>query len=797
MGESNFAERFNPEPQSEEFSCSSDSVVARLCERATKTKGLERAMQHWCQKANPVIEDLESLAPYIFGLKCSEIDSCAVCNAVAELEACCESFLQCKVVHARAKEEHDEATKTLMMYGASKKGCMLFCVRKDGMMLEVLSGIVCDKAQAVIYKAEQVSKEARSIAISAALVLSAVVSVADRHSEAQSLLDAVKAAGNKTSLVTTTESQADSGTKNSQEARFHPEPHQRLSKFDALCKLQVVELDKLDFLPILEEKHIESLVPLYEYLKSVFGTASMLHVVDEKYASRIQKTVNGIIEWNVGDRKASSKEFFTPGCVAQEREGVQPILYAIMIKIARVLGVGQHITREQRVQKLENRAGRIVDFVVTPSVQEHVSVILAALLGVPIEIKPISRKNATFVKLLLEAQSQVVGQLAKRATFSFDLGGIGENCTFFGLELTMASITVIVLKLSGMGTADVEVTTQRTKRAPLFDEETSGNMFGEMANEVKATLENVEGHQGLPSGFCLLARTLMSQQCGLGTSLLKGGEGSRTSFSMRVNNAESCEARQYLGSGAFSHVWRLDIKDRNDVFVKMAQSHRMRRSLEREVEALTYLRRHDNIPKLFDVAHPIKDMDIKVRCATSTLPCLPLIGLVGLQTNHKCSWGSFELKVVFDKVYDAIQYAHDNGWAHLDVRPANIVFSVDPSGNGFEVMLIDWGCAHRTNRAVTGFFGCPPFAHDNVFGLTQGWTPSLDNDLASLVYSIVSLHCGCIPWSGFSNHLEVPVEILKRRSELSSRVLIPLLAAWDLSSEVKEKLLHAIGHQNE
>lgn len=409
-------------------------------------------------------------------------------------------------------------------------------------------------------------------------------------------------------------------------------------------------------------------------------------------------------------------------------------------------------------------------------------------------MKPIARSNTTYEKLLLEAQKLVVGQLAERAILSFDFGGIGEDCTLYGLELTMASITVIVLKLSGTGTADVEVTTLRTKRAPLFDKETRVSLFGVKANEVEASLENAEEQQGMPSGFCILARTLMSAQCGLGTSLIKGGEGSHSSFSMRRNNAESVRVREYLGSGAFSHVWKLDIKDRNDVFVKMSQSHRKSKPLERGAEALGCLHGHANIPKLLDVSNPIKDMNIKVRCASSTLPCLPLIGLVGLQTNHKCTWESCELKVIFDKVYDALQYAHNKGWAHLDVRPANIVFKVDPSGDGFDVMVIDWGCAHRTDRTVKGFFGCQPFAHEKLFDVTQGWTPSLDHDLASLVYSIVSLQHGNIPWSGFTNQEPVPVEVLKRRSELSSNVLISLFATWDLSSEVKEQLLNVIGH---
>ena len=116
-----------------------------------------------------------------------------------------------------------------------------------------------------------------------------------------------------------------------------------------------------------------------------------------------------------------------------------------MTKMACVLGVGQLITREHCR---------------TPSLQEYVSKIPAAGLGVPIEVNAITHKHTTFVKVLQKTQNQVVGSLAKRAMLLF--------CTLFGLELTMKAIAVVVLELSRVGMADVEVTTQQTKRAPLL-----------------------------------------------------------------------------------------------------------------------------------------------------------------------------------------------------------------------------------------------------------------------------------------------------------------------------------------
>ena len=295
----------------------------------------------------------------------------------------------------------------------------------------------------------------------------------------------------------------------------------------------------------------------YEHLKSAFRNASVLEGNEEDYREMIDGTVKGIIGWNVDNpTDKSSTKFCTPGCESQEKNGVQPILYAIMVTMAQVLGLGSHITKEQWMRREEERRGCFIDFVVT-SLEEYLVTILPGMLGIPIEVKPISRKNTTVAQLLLEAQNQVMGHLARRATFSLDFGGIGEDCTVFGLELTMGSVAVIVLELSGVGTTDVKLTTWRTKRMPLFDKDTRTRFFGEMASDVEDSLETEE-QQGIPSGFCLLARTIMSVQPGLGTCLMTSS-GNDDRFFMRVKDAESINVSQYLGSGAFAHALKLDV----------------------------------------------------------------------------------------------------------------------------------------------------------------------------------------------------------------------------------------------
>lgn len=81
-----------------------------------------------------------------------------------------------------------------------------------------------------------------------------------------------------------------------------------------------------------------------------------------------------------------------------------------------------------------------------------------------------------------------------------------------------------------MGTDDVEVSTRRTRRVPLFDQDIRKHLFGDKVSDVDASFEGTEEEQqGLPAGFSLLARTVMSVHSGLGSSLkacIRGCQGS-------------------------------------------------------------------------------------------------------------------------------------------------------------------------------------------------------------------------------------------------------------------------------
>jgi Protein kinase domain len=778
------------------------SITARWSTRADHYKSLASAVQKWSEKEDPPpTADEELFAPYfaIGSLGNCAINSCqkcTVCKAVGTLKASYERFIESEKEHAAAKEEHAAAVNQLLSKGPSDQNDRSLLAK----LVAAAANSVADKANSVADKANSVADKAKLVAAEAKLVAAAADYVFVRHREVESSLDALAAAGNGTALTTTenktqTPESSNVSDKIRTDANF-ANWNPALSNYARLCKPMVIELSQCDFLTNLQGDKAEKLKELYVRLKDIFGKASMLKGGNAKSCERQQfigNTVQGIMGVDVSEpMKQSKTQFCTPCCKGQENDGVQPILYAIMVKMVLVLGLGKHVIREQTISKLGNGVSRRVDFVMT-SVEEYFYAILPAVLGVPIEVKPITRERSKVHHLLLEAQNQVIGHLAKRAIFSFGFGGVGEDCKVFGLELTMGSVAVIVLELSGVGTADVKVTTQRTHRMPLFDKKTRETMFGAEAKNVEESLETVE-QEGMPAGFCLLARTLLSVQHGLGTSLISTSKGDHRTFPLCCRNANvtaTIELGQFLGSGAFSHVLvveKVEGSNNVDVFIKVPKSHQLRKSLENEAKVLKDLSEHSHIPQLYYPDDPIKILDFKIRCEVSKLPCLLLRGLIGQPTSQRRDmWKQDELKEIFLKVFTALTHANKKGWAHLDVRPANIITCAKlgdhPPGDRLEVMLIDWGCAYRNDEKVKGFVGCLPYAHDDLFGPSKEWQPRLDHDLASLAYSVVSLSLlGSIPWSGFSNHLSVTDDVKDERYGIATPKLCKLFGPQELLS---------------
>ena len=839
------------------------STVARLVARAIQYDTFTRGLAKWSKQPDLKSKDYSKLLeeyPLASVGTCkaeNKEEICSGCQALTALEASFKSFngsieelKKAKKKLTEARKAHTVAEKKLTEANeaqtAAERSTQVAAAEERVVSAAALSDLaaalaasaqdrvadnaalfasaaalvasaedhVPDKAALVASAQDHVAKDADSVADKAALVAEKAKSVANAHRTVKCLLGALRTAGNDSLLSMA------SGSENQIPERSNTTGRSRIAalpiddEFDELCAPSVISLDDFRFLLPLSRTLERKIGKLYERLKLFLGKPTPLirkRKNDTKYNTKIEKTVKGILALDVSKPpKAPAETIFTPGFESQETEGVQPILFAIMVKIALVLKSENRITREQGLLKVGNRPSRFIDFAVVP-VEEYLMAILPAMMGVPIEVKPIARKNTKFEQLLLEAQNQLVGHLAKRVDFFFNVGGIGENCEAFGLELTMGSVALIVIRLAGMGTSAVKVTSHRSERFPLFDKETRVKMFGEKANkDVEASLAvDVDAKpNSTPLGFLLLVRMLNSIKHGTGSSPIR-----HWSFvSLQSANVEfPIQVGQYLGSGAFAHVSQLKIADGEevtDVFIKMPKSLHLSKSLDKEAAVLKALMGNSQIPQPYDFEDPIKNLRLKIRCETSNLPCLPLRGIIGKPTSERRDWNLKQLNEICMQTYAALEYAHKKQWAHLDVRPSNIIFRAASRGASrvasrgasrgasrdcLEVMLIDWGCAHRTGKSVKGFVGCPPYALDELFGLSRTWKPRRDHDLASLAYTMVCISKSVIPWSGFPNHHAVAEDIKKTRQELASTHLKKLFRNMKLDPVVANELLAAIG----
>ncbi|OAF68003.1 hypothetical protein A3Q56_04265 [Intoshia linei] len=107
------------------------------------------------------------------------------------------------------------------------------------------------------------------------------------------------------------------------------------------------------------------------------------------------------------------------------------------------------------------------------------------------------------------------------------------------------------------------------------------------------------------------------------------------------------------------------------------------------------------------------------------------------------------------KMITALQFMHENDYAHGDVKALNILFgNNDPN----KVYLIDFGIAQRfiLNNEFISYNPNKKNKHNGTLMFTscdmhEGADPTPRGDLESLGYNLVYWICGSLPWSNLKN----------------------------------------------
>ncbi len=246
------------------WNCSSLSVTRRWDRLRSEFKDLGEKVEEWRQKDTQAIADLGSLAPSTFGFKSSTICckkcACKTCNALATLNEACERLVNSKQQLVRSEKEHADAKKEhaeTVVERADAENWRLPTdpsAKKDR-TLELLGERVANKAELVSSSARLVSSNARLVSSNANSVFQGANLIYMAHSGVEWLLEALWTASNITSLVTSSDLDLAKSPEDLPTARNEFEVGSSSSRFGTLCRLSVVGLDELDFLPTLDTDH--------------------------------------------------------------------------------------------------------------------------------------------------------------------------------------------------------------------------------------------------------------------------------------------------------------------------------------------------------------------------------------------------------------------------------------------------------------------------------------------------------------------------------------------------------------
>ena len=545
----------------------------------------------------------------------------------------------------------------------------------------------------------------------------------------------------------------------------------------------------------IDDKKIENNVDLKEFYNFCDLMFSKSITVKHNYGSKefdkcIEQTCRHITDWQKGTTVGDKITYYRPSGKAQETKAVQPILFALMWKIARILGGTMHLTREQYLPKENEKSKRWMDANWCDKVKQHLGSAKGGLLGKSVEMKPLSRKNNVFAKMVNGGENQEIGHMFQTlwdGAFQY-CRGLGRDGRASGMVLTMASAKLLEVEISHVGTPEVNLTSRSTGNHPLFSENTSKVLF--KGGGAKRALYNSglvfagppEGGV-MQKGFVNLVHFVMDL----------GNEEEEDQANAKIElKDDTIELKRFLGAGAFCSVHeacasrKAASSEDVNLIVKIAKDEEVScRALKNELSVLQVLE-HLSIPKLY--RQSLVDLEIEQRCERNRVQGLILKARVGETAGEACKTTGFLKCIdrVFTETSAALDHAHGKKIVHLDVQPSNIIIL---QGAEPIVLLNDWGCAAWINKLLTYYKGSPPFSPDDLLRTNSkkfiSRKPVPKFDMFSLAMTICYLLNGGMPWDGFNRPL-VTQEMLDTRKKKAKSLIN---ASTDLSQEIKDRLL--------
>jgi WD40 repeat protein len=254
-------------------------------------------------------------------------------------------------------------------------------------------------------------------------------------------------------------------------------------------------------------------------------------------------------------------------------------------------------------------------------------------------------------------------------------------------------------------------------------------------------------------------------------------------------NIDGYEIISKLGQGGMGTVWRaVQLSTRREVALKLlhmglSPSERARQRFEREIE-LTASLQHPRIARVYDSG-------VQKGAYYYAMELIEGVPVDQYAADHGLT--RREILKLFCSIAEAVQYAHQRGVIHRDLKPTNII--VDPQG---EPHVLDFGVAKLFDLKNSD----PPVSIDGeVVGTPAFMSPEQAEgsaalvDMRSDVYSLGAvlylLLTGKLPHDATGTYIKV----LRCVSE--QEIIRPTKARADIGSELEAILLKALSRDIE
>jgi hypothetical protein len=484
---------------------------------------------------------------------------------------------------------------------------------------------------------------------------------------------------------------------------------------------------------------------------------------DKTHDHYVSNTIEAILKWKDHDKFVKTNSTYARPSSKKDNETKvdHPILQAVISRIIHILiriVDGDEVLHRQEIEVTTERTMRDpnqkpkyrrID-ITTQKREELVKMMPPVMLQTPIEIKVARQDTNQFYQALVKGRQQIFGHISKLLEHYFDFAGIGKNASAAGVSLTLQSIEVIEMNLSGVGTEKVKIDTLSTGVVPLLGRELWSDDNVKMIPESLPVENELEGY-----GFILLAGALMRNH------IIQD----KIKHTMTEENApqivgddnkplgENFNQMSYLGSGAFSNVYKVDEGE----FLKLSRAASLEKSLEEEANILQLLQKIEKGKKKCDgIPQFVSSVKIRfvIRSEISIMKGLRLNGIIGkpLHSIYRSDWNVHRKSIIM-KAFEALEYAHAKSIRHLDVRAGNVIVKIVDGENdksACSVMLSDWGCSVATKKNQKNFDhfrGSTAYAHDDFLGKTAKFPLIPEVDFASLAYTIDHVEHGKLRWA--------------------------------------------------